>query len=49
MQFQLIDMLYINLLPIRFVNAVNGRKREIERDNSENGTYDQYKDKPLLV
>jgi hypothetical protein len=30
MQFQLIDMLYLDLLSIHFVDAVNGKEREIE-------------------
>jgi hypothetical protein len=31
-------MFYLDLLPIRFVDIVNGRKRDVKRENSKNGT-----------
>jgi hypothetical protein len=37
MELQLIDMSYLDLLTIRFVDIVNGGKRDVKRYNSENG------------
>jgi hypothetical protein len=38
MQLQLVDVFNLDLLTIRFVDIADGRKREIERDNSKKRT-----------